>query len=248
MTNILDITNISFRTKTKTLVHNFSLSIHQGEIHGLLGPNGAGKTTTFHLIAGLLNTHSGKIKLYGNDITHLDLSGRCSLGLGFMAQERTLFPEMTVKDNIFCALELNRTSIQQQNTLYEKILQQLQIKPIENTRASALSGGEARRTELARILAKEPKVLLMDEPFAGVDPKATSDIKALIHYLSKLGISILLTDHNAREILTLCDRITIIKDGTTLITGTKKEVISSESANLAYLNGQFDDLLLPMGS
>jgi lipopolysaccharide export system ATP-binding protein len=243
MTHTLDIQNISFQTKTKSLVNNISLSIKKSEIHGLLGPNGAGKTTTFHLIAGLLKTHTGKIILNSKDVSALDLSGRASLGLGFMAQERTLFPQMSVKDNIYCALELNNVSKQKMDLLYQQITTQLGIKKIENTPASALSGGEARRTELARILAKEPKILLMDEPFAGVDPKATTDIKNIIQYLSSIGISVLITDHNAREILSLCHRTTIIKSGTQIITGTKKEVVGSESANLAYLNYQFNDLL-----
>ena len=244
MTYILKIENIAFSTKTKSLVNDFSLSIKPSEIHGLLGPNGAGKTTTFHLIAGLLNTHSGKITLDDQDITTLDLSQRASLGLGFMAQERTLFPQMSVRDNIYCALELNNTSLTKMHLLYEKIVKQLGIKKFESTLAMALSGGEARRTELARILAKEPKVLLMDEPFAGVDPKAIVDIKNLIQYLSHLGISILITDHNAREILNLCHRTTIIKDGSQIITGKKDEVVGSEIANLAYLNDQFNDLLV----
>mgnify|MGYP001469862741 CR=1 FL=1 len=239
---LLKVESLSYCSKQKKIVSDINLSIAAGEIRGLLGPNGAGKTTTFHLICGLIKSKTGQIFLDGHEISKMSLAQRAQNGLGYMAQERSLFPELTVEDNIYCALELSKSSRSDYKTYCDQLLNQLQLQRLKKTPAQSLSGGEARRTELARILALKPKLLLMDEPFAGVDPIAVSEIRDLILQLSKMGITVFITDHNAREILLLCDKISVIVNGTVLATGTKNEIAAHSQVNEFYLNDQFHDL------
>ena len=237
-------TNLHFATSERKILDGISISLKEGEIHGLLGPNGAGKTTAFYIICGLIRPLSGEVWLDGVDLSGLDLSQRARLGLGYMAQERTLFPAMSVQDNILSALEL-RSDLNRQARLseLERIMDQLSITKLAKTKANQLSGGEARRTEVARILACKPKILLMDEPFAGVDPIAISEIHSLIHQLSEMGISTLITDHNAREILSLCHQTTVIAGGRLIAKGSKEEITQHELVNRYYLNNQYSDLV-----
>lgn len=243
-TAILSAKNISYQHQGKPIVKDVSLDIFPGEVVGLLGPNGAGKTSAFHVICGLLPCSGGQIMLDGQDISSHSLAKRSRAGLGFLAQERTLFPELSVQDNVLCALELKYRRRAEREQKCSEILEKLSLSKVKTQKARLLSGGEARRAELARILAIQPKVLLMDEPFAGVDPIAVTEIRELIKQLTQFNIGVLITDHNAREILTLCDRIAVIVAGNILTTGTKQEVLSHQMVNTHYLNNEFSDLLV----
>ena len=240
----LSASHISYQQHDRMIVKDVSIDIYPGEVVGLLGPNGAGKTTAFHLICGLLPCKNGKIRLADKDLTAHSLAIRAKAGLGFLAQERTLFPELTVNENIMCALELKYANKAQRQEKCDELQEKLSLTKVQSQKARSLSGGEARRAELARILATDPKILLMDEPFAGVDPIAVTEIRELIKQLTQLNIGVLITDHNAREILTLCDRIAVIVEGKILTVGTQQEVLNHQMVNTHYLNNEFSDLLV----
>ena len=232
-----DLTKIYGR---KTVVDGVSLDVDRGEIVGLLGPNGAGKTTTFSMVMGLVRPNSGTITFRDDDITDLAVSGRARRGLGYLAQEPSVFRRLTVRENILGVLEwLPRLSRGEQIDRASRVLADLDLTHLANQRAGLLSGGERRRCELARLLVTEPKLVLLDEPFAGVDPIAVEEIQSLVHGLKARGIATLITDHSVRETLTITDRSYIIHDGRILQHGTAAELVKDERVRRAYLGKSF---------
>lgn len=224
----------------KKVVNDISFSMKQGQIIGLLGPNGAGKTTTFYMIVGFLKANSGRIKLEGNDITSLPMYKRSRLGLSYLPQEPSIFRKLSVSQNISMVAE-SRTDLSraQRKDLVEELLTDFGIEQLRNQKGYTLSGGERRRTEIARSLACAPKFLLLDEPFAGIDPKAVFEIKQLIKKLSARGIGILLTDHNVRDTLAITNRAYIINDGVILVSGTREELLADSLARQIYFGDDF---------
>ena len=231
--------NLSKTIKKTKIIHNFSLEVNSGEIVGLLGPNGAGKTTTFYMICGLIAPTSGKIILDDNDITQYPLHKRAKLGIGYLPQEASIFKELTVEENIILALEMKYNNQKDINEKLEYLLDILNIEPIRDRLGISLSGGERRRCEIARSLGIEPNFLLLDEPFAGVDPIAVADIQNIVKDLKKLDIGILITDHNVRETLSICDRAYVIKSGELLDSGTAEEISKSKLVKKYYLGESF---------
>ncbi len=225
--------------KQTRIIHDFSLEVSSGEIVGLLGPNGAGKTTTFYMICGLVEPSSGTVTLDGVDITDMPLHKRAKLGIGYLPQESSIFKELSVEDNILLALELVTKDKKEQKRKLEKLLEMLNITPIRDRAGVSLSGGERRRCEIARCLAIEPKFVLFDEPFAGVDPLAVSDIQSIVRDLKEMGIGVLITDHNVRETLDICDRAYVIKSGELLAKGTSDEVFNDPLVKKHYLGEDF---------
>lgn len=224
--------------KTK-IIHNFSLEINSGEIVGLLGPNGAGKTTTFYMICGLIAPTSGNVFLNGDDITTVPLHKRAKIGIGYLPQESSIFKELSVEENLMLAAELVTKDKREQHENVEKLLQLLNIEPIRDRLGVSLSGGERRRCEIARCLAIKPDFVLLDEPFAGVDPLAVYDIQSIVRDLKELGIGVLITDHNVRETLAICDRAYVIKSGSLLAEGTSTEVFENPLVKKHYLGEDF---------
>lgn len=224
----------------RAVVQGVSLEVEAGEIVGLLGPNGAGKTTSFYMIVGLVAADQGQIWLNGQDITLLPVDERAHLGLGYLPQEASVFRKLTVEQNILGVLELRRdlTGAQRQATL-ESLLGELHIRSIRRNLGQALSGGERRRVEIARALAANPSVILLDEPFAGVDPISVIDIQRIIKHLSERGIAVLITDHNVRETLGVCERAYIVSDGQILAEGTPHDILSNEQVRAVYLGQHF---------
>ncbi len=224
--------------KTK-IVHDISLQVKSKEIVGLLGPNGAGKTTSFYMVCGLTDATEGKVLLDGKDITKLPLSARAQMGIGYLPQESSIFKDLTVEENLLIAAEalnLDKMTVQPR---IEKLLEIFNIEPIRNRLGIRLSGGERRRVEIARALVGEPKFLLLDEPFAGVDPIAVLDIQNIIKQLVDLDMGILITDHNVRETLGICDRAYVMRSGEMLATGTSEEVAHDENVRKHYLGEHF---------
>lgn len=224
----------------RTVVTDASLSVRKGEVIGLLGPNGAGKTTCFYMIAGLVKADAGKVELDGHDITKLPVHLRAKAGLGYLPQEASVFRKLSVVDNIRAVLqlrpELNRS---QQDVQLDMLIDELQIDHIRDSPGMALSGGERRRVEIARALAMEPRFILLDEPFAGVDPISVGDIQRIIKHLSSRGIGVLITDHNVRETLGICERAYILGNGTVLAEGTPDEVLENAQVREIYLGENF---------
>ncbi len=231
--------NLSKTIKKTKIIHDFSLEVKSGEVVGLLGPNGAGKTTTFYMICGLIAPTSGSIILDNKDITDKPLHKRAKLGIGYLPQEASIFKELTVEDNIILALEMKFSDKKVIDEKLEYLLDVLNIEPIRDRLGVSLSGGERRRCEIARSLAIEPAFLLLDEPFAGVDPIAVSDIQAIVKDLKKLSIGVLITDHNVRETLDICDRAYVIKSGELLDSGSSKEIANSDLVKKYYLGEDF---------
>lgn len=230
----------------RTVVHDASLSVKSGEIVGLLGPNGAGKTTAFYMIVGLIAANGGEIFIDDQNITHLAIHRRARLGLGYLPQEASIFRRLTVTQNIQAVLELQdfsktgRKSRQEDmHNRLEKLLEDLHITHIRDNPAISLSGGERRRVEIARALATDPRFILLDEPFAGVDPIAVLDIQKIIHFLKERGIGVLITDHNVRETLGICDRAYIINAGSVMAEGKPDEIIYNEGVRKVYLGEHF---------
>ena len=232
--------NLSKTIKKTKIIHDFSLEVKSGEVVGLLGPNGAGKTTTFYMICGLISPTSGNIILDSNDITDKPLHQRAKLGIGYLPQEASVFKELSVEDNIILALEMKYSDKKVIDEKLEYLLDVLNIEPIRDRLGVSLSGGERRRCEIARSLAIEPAFLLLDEPFAGVDPIAVSDIQAIVKDLKNLNIGVLITDHNVRETLDICDRAYVIKSGELLDSGTSKDIANSELVKKHYLGEDFN--------
>lgn len=233
------IKNLGKSINDKKIVRDVSISLKRGEVVGLLGPNGAGKTTTFYMIAGLLSPDHGSILCDGQDITNLPIFSRSKLGIGYLPQESSIFKGMNVEDNIASILEFNYSSDLVEKKL-EELLAEFGISHLRKSSSLSLSGGERRRVEIARCLASSPKYLLFDEPLAGVDPIAISQIKELIVALKQKGIGILITDHNVRDALDMIDRAYIIHEGKVLIQGDPKKVVKDEMVKKVYLGQEFE--------
>ncbi len=231
--------NLSKIIKKHQIIKDFSLEVNSGEIVGLLGPNGAGKTTTFYMICGLIAPSSGTIFLDKEDISNTSLHKRAKMGIGYLPQESSIFKELSVEENLLLACEIVTNDKKKQMQKTEHLLDILNIEPIRDRLGISLSGGERRRCEIARSLAIEPKFLLLDEPFAGVDPLAVMDIQKIVKELKDLGIGVLITDHNVRETLSICDRAYVIKSGELLDEGSSEEIFSSKKVQKYYLGENF---------
>lgn len=225
--------------KKRTVVRGVSLSLARGETVGLLGPNGAGKTTVFYMITGLIRADEGRVLIDGEDITRLPMYRRARLGIGYLPQEASIFRGLTVEQNIRAVLEFVEPDKEQREAHLEALLEEFRIASIRKSPAIALSGGERRRVEVARSLASRPSFMLLDEPFAGIDPIAIGDIRDLVLHLTDRGIGVLITDHNVRETLNLVDRAYIIHNGELLTHGTPGEVIANEEVRRTYLGSEF---------
>ena len=225
--------------KRRPVVRDVSLSVRRGEAVGLLGPNGAGKTTVFYMITGLIAADSGRISLDGTEITHLPMYRRARLGIGYLAQESSIFRGLTVEENIRAVLELTEGSRAKRESKLRELLDEFSIAHLRNSPAVALSGGERRRVEIARALAADPDFMLLDEPFAGIDPIAISDIRKLVRQLTSRGIGVLVTDHNVRETLELIDKALIIHEGEVLTEGTPSEIVANPDVRRYYLGADF---------
>jgi lipopolysaccharide export system ATP-binding protein len=227
------------RYKSRTVVRDASLSVASGEVVGLLGPNGAGKTTCFYMIVGLVPVDGGSIFLDGLDLSQMPMHERAHLGLSYLPQEASIFRRLSVADNIRAVLELKSYSADETQQHLEELLHDLHISHIRSSPGISLSGGERRRVEIARALATRPRFILLDEPFAGVDPIAVLDIQKIIQFLKDRQIGVLITDHNVRETLGICDRAYIISDGTVLASGRPDEIIYNENVRKVYLGEHF---------
>lgn len=224
----------------RVVVTDVNLSVKSGEVIGLLGPNGAGKTTTFYMMTGLVKNDQGNIYLDNKEISNLSIDQRAKLGIGYLPQEASVFRKLTVRENIRAILEMRKDlSKSRQREIYNNLIDDLQITHITTQLGQALSGGERRRVEIARALAMEPSFILLDEPFAGVDPISVKDIQNIIKHLKDKDIGVLITDHNVREILNVCDRAYILSAGTILAKGTPKEILNDENVKRVYLGKNF---------
>ena len=228
------------RYKSRNVVHDVSISIKQGEIVGLLGPNGAGKTTSFYMIVGLIKPLSGKIFLDNEEITEMPMYKRAQKGIGYLAQEASVFRNLSVEDNIKLVLEHTNLSKAEQKDKLESLLEEFGLLKIRKSLGITLSGGERRRTEISRSLATDPKFILLDEPFAGVDPIAVEDIQSIVSKLKTKNIGILITDHNVHETLTITDRAYLLFEGSILKAGTAEELANDEKVRRVYLGQNFD--------
>jgi lipopolysaccharide export system ATP-binding protein len=235
----LRIQNIKKSYKNKNVVQDISLEISSGEIIGLLGPNGAGKTTSFYMIVGLIQPEHGSILVDNTDITKKPIHVRSQLGLAYLPQEPSIFRKMNVEENIISILELRRLNKNDIKTKLDLLLNELGIEHIRKNTAISLSGGERRRVEIARCLATNPKFILLDEPFAGIDPIAVLDIQKIIRFLSSRGIGILITDHSVRETLGICNRAYIVNQGKIFTSGTPNEIVANENVKNIYLGQDF---------
>lgn len=227
----------SFRRRQ--VVKNVSLTLHRGEVVGLLGPNGAGKTTCFYMITGLIKVDQGRILIDDEDITGLPMYQRARLGVGYLPQEPSIFRGMTVEENVMAIVELVEPKRAQRQEMVDQLLEELRVSHLRKSPAVAVSGGERRRVEIARALATRPSFILLDEPFAGIDPIAIADIRELIIYLKSRGIGILITDHNVRETLDIVDRAYIIYSGEVLFEGSPEEVMANDAVRRVYLGERF---------
>ena len=237
--SLLKVSALRKTYKARTVVHDVGLAVGSGEVVGLLGPNGAGKTTCFYMIVGLVAADDGEITLDGRAITHAPIHARARLGLSYLPQEMSVFRKLSVAENIQAVLELQKLSDEQIAERLEELLDELGIAHLRDSGALALSGGERRRCEIARALATDPQLILLDEPFAGVDPIAVLDIQKIIRFLKEKGIGVLITDHNVRETLGICDRAYIINAGEVLASGTPDDIIKNEQVRRVYLGEHF---------
>jgi lipopolysaccharide export system ATP-binding protein len=244
MASTLIVRGLQKRYGARQVVHDVSLDVASGEVVGLLGPNGAGKTTSFYMIVGLVPSDAGEITLDGNSISRLPIHRRAVLGLSYLPQEASVFRKLTVEDNIRAVLELQRDngkplSKERLNERLDTLLADLQIEKLRENQALSLSGGERRRVEIARALATNPRFVLLDEPFAGVDPIAVIEIQRIVRFLKERNIGVLITDHNVRETLGICDRAYIINQGAVLASGRPDDIIADESVRRVYLGEHF---------
>ncbi|MBP8814090.1 LPS export ABC transporter ATP-binding protein [Laribacter hongkongensis] len=235
----LKVRNLQKRYKSRTVVKDVSLDIESGEVVGLLGPNGAGKTTSFYMIVGLVSADAGEIWVDGTNATHLAIHQRARLGIGYLPQEASIFRKLTVEENILAILEVSGLKGDEARRELDLLLDDLNITHLRENPALSLSGGERRRVEIARALAMRPRFILLDEPFAGVDPIAVIDIQKIIAYLKERGIGVLITDHNVRETLRICDRAYIISAGSVLATGDPAVLVADENVRRVYLGEHF---------
>ena len=231
--------NLAKAFKGRRVVKDVSLTLHRGEIVGLLGPNGAGKTTCFYMMMGLIAVDSGRVEIDGEDVTTLPMYQRARLGVGYLPQENSIFRGMTVEQNIMSVAELSEPNRKARQELVDSLLEELNVTHLRKQSANSLSGGERRRVEIARALASRPSFMLLDEPFAGIDPLAVSDISDLVRYLKKRGIGVLITDHQVREMLDIVDRASIIYDGEVLFEGQPEEILANEDVRRVYLGDRF---------
>jgi lipopolysaccharide export system ATP-binding protein len=237
---ILGADNIVKRYKSRVVVNDVSINVKQGEIVGLLGPNGAGKTTSFYMIVGMIKPNQGRVYLDDIDITNMPMYKRAQLGVGYLAQEPSVFRKLSVEDNIKAILEMGKTTKDEQAEKLEKLLDEFGLQHIRTNNGDSLSGGERRRTEIARALATDPKFILLDEPFAGVDPIAVEDIQMVVSSLKKKNIGILITDHNVHETLNITDRAYLLFEGKILKAGTAEELANDEQVRRVYLGKNFE--------
>ncbi len=235
----LVIRNISKAYRRKPVLRDVSIDLHQGEVVALLGPNGAGKTTCFYSIAGLVNPDSGSVSVDGVEVTYMPMYRRAKLGIGYLPQEASIFRGLSVEDNIRAILELSIKDKGKRQQKLDELLAEFSITHLRRASALSLSGGERRRVEIARCLASQPKYVLLDEPFAGVDPIAVNEIRELVSHLKDRGIGVLITDHNVRETLEIVDRAYILHDGVVLMSGTPAEVVQDDNVRRVYLGEQF---------
>jgi lipopolysaccharide export system ATP-binding protein len=226
--------------KSRTVVGGVSVQVEQGEIVGLLGPNGAGKTTTFYMIVGLVSPNSGRIFLDNLDITHHAIYERAQLGVGYLPQEASVFRKLSVEDNIKAVLEMTKLTKKEQGMKVEELIDEFGLGHVRKNRGDFLSGGERRRTEIARSLAVSPKFILLDEPFAGVDPIAVEDIQSIVSTLKNKNIGILITDHNVQETLSITDRAYLLFEGKILKSGTAEDLANDETVRRVYLGQHFE--------
>lgn len=237
--SVLEARHLHKRYRKREVVKDVSLEVKSGEVVGLLGPNGAGKTTCFYMIVGLVPVDGGSILLDGRDLTNLPIHKRSRLGLSYLPQEASIFRKLTVSENIQAVLELQDLAQEEIESRRDGLLEELHIDHLRNNQAISLSGGERRRVEIARALAVDPRFILLDEPFAGVDPIAVLDIQQIIKFLKNRGIGVLITDHNVRETLGICDHAWIINQGSVLAFGKPEEIIYNESVRKVYLGENF---------
>ncbi|NCF53143.1 MAG: LPS export ABC transporter ATP-binding protein [Bacteroidetes bacterium] len=236
----LEAKHIVKKYRSRTVVNDVSFEVNQGEIVGLLGPNGAGKTTSFYTVVGLIRPYSGEVLLDGRSIQKMPMFKRAQLGIGYLAQEASVFRKLSVEDNIKGVLEMTKLSKSAQADRLEELLEEFGLAHIRTTRGDLLSGGERRRTEIARALATKPKFILLDEPFAGVDPIAVEDIQGIVAGLKKKNIGILITDHNVQETLAITDRTYLMFEGKILKSGTAEELAEDEQVRRVYLGQNFE--------
>ncbi len=225
--------------RKKVVIRDFSMELHRGEVVALLGPNGCGKTTTFYAIAGLVSAEGGSVVVDGTDVTTLPMYRRAQMGIGYLPQEMSIFRGLSVQDNILAILDITEPDRHKRRERLEELLSDFSIEHLRRAPALALSGGERRRVEIARCLAANPNYLLLDEPFAGVDPISVADIRTLVTDLKKRGIGVLITDHNVRETLEIVDRAYILHEGHVLMAGTPSEVVQNDNVRRVYLGENF---------
>ncbi|MCY4471761.1 MAG: LPS export ABC transporter ATP-binding protein [Kistimonas sp.] len=232
--------NLAKTYGSRPVVRDVSLSIKTGQVAGLLGPNGAGKTTCFYMIVGLVPADAGRLCIDEQDITQMPMHARAGVGIGYLPQEASVFRKLTVAENIMAILELRRDLDKKQRmTQLERLLDEFSIHPVRNSLGMSLSGGERRRVEIARALAMEPVFILLDEPFAGVDPLSVTDIKQIVSHLKKRNIGVLITDHNVRETLDICDQATIVSEGRVIATGDSQAILANKAVRDVYLGENF---------
>ena len=231
--------NLVKRSKKRTVVDHVSIEVEQGECVGLLGPNGAGKTTTFYMTVGLIKPDEGTVTLDGEDLTAMPMYKRAQKGLGYLPQEASIFRTLSVEDNIKAVMELTKMSKEEQRDKLESLIDEFTLHKVRKSMGNVLSGGERRRTEIARALAVNPKFILLDEPFAGIDPIAVLDIQKIIRFLTTKNIGVLITDHNVRETLGICDRAYIVNDGKVFASGKPQEIVNNEAVREVYLGKDF---------
>ena len=238
--SLLSVKHLTKSYRARQVVKDVSLEVAGGEIVGLLGPNGAGKTTSFRMIVGLIAIDNGTIKLNGVDITSLATEERARLGLGYLPQDASVFRKLSVEENILAVLEVRHGLVEmERNRMAEGLMREFHITHVRDSLGGSLSGGERRRTEIARALATEPEFILLDEPFAGVDPISVADIKQIINHLKERGIGILITDHNVKETLGICDRAYIVNEGRIIANGNTEEILADEQVRKVYLGEGF---------
>jgi lipopolysaccharide export system ATP-binding protein len=239
--SILGADSLSKKFKLKEVVKNISFDIKSGEVVGLLGPNGAGKTTAFYMVVGLVDADKGKIILDGTDVTALPMHQRARLGIGYLPQEASIFRKLTVAKNIMAILQTREELVRaDRERILEELLEELHISHVRNNMGLSLSGGERRRVEIARALAVEPRFILLDEPFAGVDPISILDIQRIIKHLSARGIGVLITDHNVRETLGICSRAYIVNQGAIIASGAPDSILENQHVREVYLGENFE--------
>lgn len=237
---ILRAENLIKKYKQRVVVNNVSFYVKQGEIVGLLGPNGAGKTTSFYMIVGLIRPNDGKVFLEDEEITEDPMYRRAQKGIGYLAQEASVFRKLSVEDNILAVLEMSGLTKEEQHERLETLINEFSLQKVRKNRGDLLSGGERRRTEIARALAADPKFILLDEPFAGVDPIAVEEIQMIVAKLKHRNIGILITDHNVNETLSITDRAYLLAEGNIMLTGTPQEIADNEMARKFYLGQHFE--------